>query len=192
MKFTNYVSVIALSGAFCVACGGGGGADAVSPDGEAIKTGDGKVVSAAAASAFNQGLKAMEKHDNANDWNDGVCNSVAESFEKADDELRVELDGDRWMIGTPVKVALPSDSPQRVVAVPRDALILRADNTYVFKVADDGTAERVPVETGAGTSVFIAVEGDVTEGDRVIVRGGERLRPGQTVAVGEEGTTAGG
>ena len=107
-------------------------------------------------------------------------------------EIRVALEGD-WMIGSAVRVALPSDAPREVIAVPRDALILRADNTYVFKVIADGTVERVAVETGSGTSTLVAIEGDVHSGDRVVIRGGERLRPGQNVAVegDEEGIAAG-
>lgn len=105
-------------------------------------------------------------------------------------EVRVGIEGEPWIIGSPVRVALPSSSPQQVVAVPRDALILRSDNIYVFKVSEEGKAERVAVETGIGHASLIEVRGDVTAGDRVVVRGGERLRPGQTVEVADGDGTA--
>jgi multidrug efflux pump subunit AcrA (membrane-fusion protein) len=67
------------------------------------------------------------------------------------------------------------------VAVPRDALVLREDNTYVFKVNRKGVAERVAVETGAEDGAYVEVKGPVSPGERVIVRGAERLEAGQKV-----------
>ena len=98
-------------------------------------------------------------------------------------EIRVSLPAGLWVIGSPVQVAIPSDAPHEVTAVPRDALILRADNTYVFKIDADNKARRVVVRTGAAAGDMIEVIGDVADGDRVVVRGGERLRPDQAVDV---------
>ena len=75
-----------------------------------------------------------------------------------------------------------------MVAVPRDALILRQGGSYVFKVLEDGTAEKVPVETGVGYESLIEVRGQVSAGDKVVVRGGERLQPGQAVSVSSAGS----
>jgi RND family efflux transporter MFP subunit len=100
-------------------------------------------------------------------------------------EVRVGLTGDPWIVGTGVKVALPASAPREVVAVPRDALILRSDAIYVFRIKEDGTAERLIVETGIGDSALIEIVGDVRDGDRIVVRGGERLRPGQAVSTSE-------
>lgn len=98
-------------------------------------------------------------------------------------EVRVALEGQPWIVGSPVRVALPTSQPVEVVAVPRDALILRADSIYVFKVTDEGKAERIQVRTGRGDSKLVEVQGEVQDGDRVVVRGGERLRQGQDVEV---------
>ncbi len=100
-------------------------------------------------------------------------------------ELRVAVDGRDWLVGGAVKVALPSSAPRDVVAVPRDALVLRSDAIYVFRVLDGDTVERVAVETGVGNGDLIEVSSEVNPGDRIVVRGGERLRPGQAVAVDE-------
>jgi len=43
--------------------------------------------------------------------------------------------------------------------------------------------ERVSVTTGIAQGPLIAVEGSLAAGDRVVIRGAERLRPGQTVTV---------
>ncbi len=105
-------------------------------------------------------------------------------------EVRLAIEGESWIIGSPVRVALPSSSPQQVVAVPRDALILRSDNIYLFKVSEEGTAERVTVETGIGHASLIEVRGDVVAGDRIVIRGGERLRSGQSVEIAITDTAA--
>ena len=44
------------------------------------------------------------------------------------------------------------------------------------------SAERVPVTTGIAEGTLIEVDG-IAPGDRVVIRGGERLRPGQAVTV---------
>jgi len=108
-------------------------------------------------------------------------------------EVRITLGEETWIVGTPVRVALPNADSRRVVTVPRDALILRSEGIYVFKVTGDGTAERVLVETGMGQASLIEVRGNVADGDKVVVRGGERLQPGQAVEVssGSAGSPAG-
>jgi RND family efflux transporter MFP subunit len=104
-------------------------------------------------------------------------------------EVRIDLAEPDWVIGAAVRVAVPEAEPVPVVAVPRDALILRQNATYVFRVNADNTAEQVVVSTGIGDGTMIEVKGELAAGDRVVVRGGERLRPGQTVAVAENGRT---
>jgi len=105
-------------------------------------------------------------------------------------EVRVALEGEPWIIGSAVRVALPSASPRPVIAVPRDALILRSDSIYVFKVTAEGKAEKVSVETGIGHASLIEVKGRVGAGDQVVVRGGERLQPGQSVTIVGNGDEA--
>ena len=98
-------------------------------------------------------------------------------------EIRLDLGEGSWIVGSPVRVALPNGASRNVIAVPRDALILRTEGTYIFKVSEEGTAEKVVVETGMGESSLIEIRGEVDSGDKVVVRGGERLRPGQAVSI---------
>lgn len=98
-------------------------------------------------------------------------------------ELRITLDGRDWPIGSALQVGLPSDAPREVVAVPRDALVLRANETFVMRVERDDTAQRVPVRTGGAQGELVEVIGEVHAGDRLVVRGGERLSPGQRVRI---------
>ncbi|NVJ99818.1 MAG: efflux RND transporter periplasmic adaptor subunit [Alphaproteobacteria bacterium] len=96
-------------------------------------------------------------------------------------ELRVSLPAGQYVVGAALQVGVPSNRPEEVVAVPRDALILRRDGTYVFRVKEDNTAERLMVTTGAATGSLVAVTGGINSGDRIVIRGGERLREGQPV-----------
>jgi RND family efflux transporter MFP subunit len=101
-------------------------------------------------------------------------------------EVRIALDDADWVIGSAVRVALPDGQPIQVVAVPRDALILRQNATYLFRVGEDSTVEQVTVTTGIGQGDLIEVRGSVSPGDRIVVRGGERLQSGQPVTLADE------
>lgn len=100
-------------------------------------------------------------------------------------ELRLVLPATDWHIGSAVQVSLPRTAPKRVVAVNRDALILRADRVSVYVVAEDDTAKQIDVVLGAAEGDLIEVSG-VKAGERIVVRGGERLRDGQKVTIQTE------
>jgi hypothetical protein len=84
-------------------------------------------------------------------------------------------------VGAAVEVGLPSAVPRAVVAVPRDALVLRGAGASVMRVNAESVAERVAVEAGITQDGLVEVHGDVNAGDLLVVRGGERLQPGQRV-----------
>ena len=98
-------------------------------------------------------------------------------------ELRIALPALGWIIGEAVRVSVPIAAPTYAVTVPRDALVLRDSEVYVFKIGADGTAERISVETGDGSADLIGVRGALQAGDRVVIRGAERLKHGQLVKV---------
>jgi multidrug efflux pump subunit AcrA (membrane-fusion protein) len=50
-------------------------------------------------------------------------------------------------------------------------------------VVIDQSARLVPVKTGPAHGALIEVEGDLKDGLKVVVRGNERLRPGQPVQI---------
>lgn len=98
-------------------------------------------------------------------------------------DLRIKLENGAWTIGQTVRVALPTAPAKIVLAVPRDALVSRGDDTFVFRVADKNTAQRVAVKPGVASGEWVAVSGGLNAGDRVVVSGGERLRPGSEVRI---------
>ncbi len=86
--------------------------------------------------------------------------------------------------GNTVDVELPLGEPQRRLAVPRDALVIRADGLHVYRIDGEQRAERVGVEAGVADGDWIAVTGgQLKHGDQVIVRGAETLRGGEKLQV---------
>jgi RND family efflux transporter MFP subunit len=87
------------------------------------------------------------------------------------------------------RVTLPVGEPADALLVPKDALILaaRGASICVFEPqqgdAHLGRVRSVPVEMGVASGGLIEVKGAFKAGDKVVVRGNERLHPGQQVRV---------
>lgn len=96
-------------------------------------------------------------------------------------EVRVALKANDALVGDAAKVLVPSAAPRDVLAVPRDALVLREDNTYLFKVDRKDVATRVAVETGTEQGSVVEVHGPLKPGEHVIIRGAQTLEAGQKV-----------
>jgi RND family efflux transporter MFP subunit len=97
-------------------------------------------------------------------------------------ELRLDV-SENLPVGQTVRVTVPTANVREVLAVPRDALVLRGDGIAVFIVDEDNMARRIRVTTGIGEGEWIEVQGPIQEGDRVVIRGNERLRAGQQVLI---------
>lgn len=98
-------------------------------------------------------------------------------------ELRLALDETAWPVGLNVRVAVPSGLSTSQLVVPRDALVLRREGNVVFRINGENKAERIAVSLGVASGEMIAVEGELNVGDKIVIRGSERLQPGQTVAI---------
>lgn len=98
-------------------------------------------------------------------------------------ELRLDLAPGQFPVGQTLRVAVPMDQVREVLAVPRDALVLRPGGITVYVVDENRQARQVTVTTGIGAGDQIEVLGPISAGDTVIVRGNERLQPGQPVTV---------
>lgn len=94
--------------------------------------------------------------------------------------------GHNLLPGMLTHVAIPLGTPASALLAPKDALRLGGSTPILVRVTD-GKAEFVPVTTGRsdGERIEVRSVGDATlsEGDQVVVRGNERLRPGQPVQV---------
>ncbi|MEE8219556.1 MAG: efflux RND transporter periplasmic adaptor subunit [bacterium] len=91
------------------------------------------------------------------------------------------------------RVTLPVGRGRRALAVPKDALVSHGPVDLLF-IVSDGMARQVAVKRGQATGNWVAIEGPVTEGQLVVVRGNERLRDGMPVTIlppNKAGATAG-
>ncbi|MCZ6561215.1 MAG: efflux RND transporter periplasmic adaptor subunit, partial [Gammaproteobacteria bacterium] len=98
-------------------------------------------------------------------------------------EMRLNVDPANWVVGESVQIAVPTAEARKVLALPRDALVLRRNGAIVFRVGNDKLVERVSILVGSGDGDMIEVSGDLKVGDKIVIRGAERLRPGQKVMV---------
>ncbi|PLW85374.1 hypothetical protein C0029_12130 [Halioglobus japonicus] len=105
-------------------------------------------------------------------------------------ELRLAIPAGNWLIGEAVTVEIPDGETGSALSVPRDALVLRDKEAYVYTVSAEGTAVKVPVQPLAGRGSMIAVDGELNRDDQVVVRGAERLQEGQQVRI-TQGNLAG-
>jgi RND family efflux transporter MFP subunit len=83
--------------------------------------------------------------------------------------------------GASFTVRLALDGPRRPL-VPELALQFSRGSLHVWRVAD-GRAERVAVELVRRRAGAVLVDGPLAEGERVVVEGTQRLRPGRSVRV---------
>jgi len=91
--------------------------------------------------------------------------------------------------GMLARVSLPAGSLEPRLLVPKDALQFGGEKPIVYVVFEN-KATVVPVKLGPSSGQWVAVDtlapGQLKEGDFVITRGNERLRPGQDVIINEE------
>jgi len=98
-------------------------------------------------------------------------------------ELRLRPEPGRFIIGSPVRVALPMGERQTML-LPRDALVLGTEGSVVYQVEKSGAdlkVNRVPVTVLFGDNRQVAVSGALKQGDRVVVRGAGSLQDGDKV-----------
>jgi membrane fusion protein (multidrug efflux system) len=83
-----------------------------------------------------------------------------------------------------VTVMLEGVQPVEVLAIPRSAVLSDQQGDYVFTVGADNKAEQHRIQLGQSTPTIAAVINGLTLGDKVIVEGLQRVRPGQPVSPG--------
>lgn len=83
-----------------------------------------------------------------------------------------------------VTVMVEGVQPVEVLAIPRSAVLSDQQGDYVFTVGADNKAEQRRIQLGQSTSTIASVISGLKLGDKVIVEGLQRVRPGQPVAPG--------
>ncbi|WGR72302.1 MULTISPECIES: efflux RND transporter periplasmic adaptor subunit [unclassified Bradyrhizobium] len=83
-----------------------------------------------------------------------------------------------------VTVVLEGVEPIEVLAIPRSAVLSDQQGDYVLTVGSGNKAEQHRIKLGQSTPTIAAVISGLSAGDKVIVEGLQRARPGQIVAPG--------
>ena len=100
--------------------------------------------------------------------------------------VKVALENPRGSIksGMEAAVTFPLTDTREALLVPKDAVVLAGNDRLVYAVLDN-KAVPVPVKVTGYFEDSVAVEGQLAPQTPVVVRGNERLRPGQTVQITE-------
>ncbi len=86
-------------------------------------------------------------------------------------------------INESVSLQIPLARSRTVLTVHKDAVTVQGGRQVVFIVVE-GKATPRTVETGESVGKRFEVNSGLSEGDQTVIRGNERLRPGQPVAAG--------
>jgi RND family efflux transporter MFP subunit len=89
-----------------------------------------------------------------------------------------------------VRVQIPVSQPYQALLIPEAAIATDQSIQFVYVVGADGTATRRPVELGAQRGELRIVKSGVEAGEKVIVKGLQRVKPGQKVDAEEAPATA--
>ena len=84
-----------------------------------------------------------------------------------------------------VTVQVPLAAARDALTVHKDAVIQNGSGAIVY-VAENGTVRLQPVRLGEAVGSRFEVLGGLTDGDRVVIRGNERLIPGDKILVDED------
>lgn len=97
------------------------------------------------------------------------------------------IDPLRVAVGKSVTLAIPVSAQRDATTVPKDALVQGRGGGWIVYVVEDGVAQPRPVTLGQAAGGRLEVLSGLDIGDKVVVRGNERLRPGQAVDSREAG-----
>jgi len=86
--------------------------------------------------------------------------------------------------GELVTVMLEGAEPVEIPAIPRAAVLADAQGDYVLVVGADNKVEQRRVQLGQSTTTIASIKNGLSLGEKVIVEGIQRARPGQAVAPG--------
>ena len=101
--------------------------------------------------------------------------------------VRAELPNPERVLvdGQFVGVRVERGEPERVLAVPQAALQVDQAGPYVLVVGGDDKVEARRVALGDAEGAQVVVEDGLSEGERIIVEGIQKVRPGMAVAASE-------
>src|SRR5262249_23369148 len=115
----------------------------------------------------------------------GVLTLLAHDLDAKTRTMAAEIDVRnpdlRLSAGMYPEVQWPVKRPQPSLLVPPTSIVTTTERTFVIRVKPDGTAEWVNVGRGARVGDLMEVMGPLQDGDMVVRRGTDELRPGTKV-----------
>ena len=98
--------------------------------------------------------------------------------------VKVELDNTDGLIkaGMMAEVSFTAEKSEDTIVLPRNAVITKDDETYVYLV-EDGTAKKVIVEVGIEAGETIEITKGLKNGDAVVTKGQTYISDGEAVNV---------
>jgi multidrug efflux pump subunit AcrA (membrane-fusion protein) len=115
-------------------------------------------------------------------WQGTVVSIIPQATESRTFPVVVEVPNPDAVIksGAFARVTLTVGEQQNVLLVPKDAIVTQGPRQIVYAV-QEGKASPVPVQRTTFHAGFAVVTGPLEPGQQVVIRGNERLRPGQPV-----------
>ncbi|MGC4098003.1 MAG: efflux RND transporter periplasmic adaptor subunit [Nitrospira sp.] len=117
----------------------------------------------------------------------GVVRRIARSVDVKTRTMPVELDVDnsnkRLAPGMFADVDWPVHRSSATIFVPRSAIVVTTEQTFVIRVSPAKTAEWIPIRRGEAMGDLQEVFGEVTPHDLVVRQGTDELRPGTTIVM---------
>lgn len=97
--------------------------------------------------------------------------------------VRAVFDNQKGLLtdGQTLRVILEGEKVPMVVAIPQAAIAIDQAGSYVFTVDDKSAVEQRRIKTSFTRDGLVAVTDGLKAGDKVIVQGQQRVRPGMTV-----------
>ncbi len=95
--------------------------------------------------------------------------------------IRAPNPGRRVGGGMLARVSLAVSTGREALLVPKDAIVRQAQQSVVYVVNGDGTVRAVGVRTRPAGGTRVEVSGEIKAGETVVIKGNERLVPGQKV-----------
>lgn len=83
--------------------------------------------------------------------------------------------------GQTLRVVIEEKKPAMVLAVQQGAIAIDQAGAYLFVVNDKNVVEQRRIKTGLVRDALVAIDDGLKAGEKVIVQGQQRVRPGMTV-----------
>lgn len=117
-------------------------------------------------------------------WEGRVMRIIPQANESRTFPIIIAADNAQTLLksGFVARATLTIGEQRDVLLVPKDAIVTQGSRHIVY-VVRDGKAAPVPIQRASFFEGSAVVMGNLQQGEQVVIRGNERLRPGQAVQV---------